>query len=57
MSIADINEAARQAEYTSLFPDIGCQLLMEVNFYGPDAAGEFVKDFTEMQLPKLQEVK
>ena len=46
MSIADINEAARQAEYTSLFPDIGFTL-MEVNFYGPDAAGEFVKDFTE----------
>ena len=23
MSIADINEAARQAEYTSLFPDLG----------------------------------
>lgn len=46
MSIADINEAARQAEYTSLFPDMGFTL-MEVNFYGPDAAGEFVKDFTE----------
>ena len=46
MSIADINEAARQAEYTSLFPDMGFTL-MEVDFYGPEAAGEFVKEFTE----------
>lgn len=45
MSIADINEAARQAEYTSLFPNMGFTL-MEVEFYGPEAAGEFVKEFT-----------
>ena len=46
MSIADINEAARQAEYTSLFPNMGFTL-MDVEFYGPEAAGEFVKEFTE----------
>ena len=46
MSIADINEAARQAEYTSLFPDLGFNL-MDVEFYGPAAKGKFVNDFQE----------
>lgn len=46
MSIADINEAARQAEYTSLFPDLGFTL-MDVEFYGPAAKGKFVNDFKE----------
>lgn len=46
MSIADINEAARQAEYTSLFPDLGFTL-MDVEFYGPAAKGKFVNDFKD----------
>ena len=46
LSIADINEAARQAEYTSLFPDLG-MTLMDVEFYGPEDAGEFIKEFQE----------
>ena len=43
MSIADINEAARQAEYRSLFPDLGFTL-MDVEFYGPSAKGEFLSE-------------
>ena len=46
LSIADINEAARQAEYTSLFPNLG-MTLMDVEFYGPEDAGEFIKEFQE----------
>ena len=44
MSIADINEAARQAEYTSLLPNIGFTHGGKT-LYGPDAAGEFGKRF------------
>ena len=43
MSIADINEAARQAEYRSLFPDLGFTL-MDVEFYGPSAKGKFLSE-------------
>ena len=46
MSIADINEAARQAEYTSLFPDLGFNL-MDVKFYGPESKSTFLSEFNE----------
>jgi hypothetical protein len=46
MSIADINEAARQAEYTSLFPDLGFNL-MDVKFYGPESKSTFLSEFRE----------
>lgn len=46
MSIADINEAARQAEYTSLFPDLGFNL-MDVKFYGPESKSNFLSEFNE----------
>ena len=46
MSIAEINEAARQAEYTSLFPDLGFTL-MEVKFYGPSSKSTFLSEFRE----------
>ena len=46
MSIADINEAARQAEYTSLFPDLGFNL-MDVKFYGPTSKSTFLSEFNE----------
>ena len=46
MSIAEINEAARQAEYTSLFPDLGFTL-MDVKFYGPSSKSTFLSEFRE----------
>lgn len=46
MSIAEINEAARQAEYTSLFPDLGFNLL-DVKFYGPSSKSTFLSEFRE----------
>lgn len=46
MSIADINEAARQAEYTSLFPDLGFNL-MDVKFYGPTSKSTFLSEFND----------
>jgi len=46
MSIADINEAARQAEYTSLFPDLGFNL-MDVKFYGPESKSTFLSEFND----------
>ncbi len=46
MSIAEINEAARQAEYTSLFPDLGFNL-MDVKFYGPESKSTFLSEFRE----------
>ena len=46
MSIADINEAARQAEYTSLFPDLGFTL-MDVKFYGPESKSTFLSEFND----------
>ena len=46
MSIADINEAARQAEYESQFKDLGFTLL-DVNFYGPEGKSEFISEFND----------
>jgi hypothetical protein len=46
MSIAEINEAARQSEYTSLFPDLGFTL-MDVKFYGPSSKSTFLSEFRE----------
>ena len=46
MSIAEINEAARQAEYTSLFPDLGFTL-MDVKFYGPESKSTFLSEFND----------
>ena len=46
MSIAEINEAARQAEYTSLFPDLGFNL-MDVKFYGPASKSTFLSEFND----------
>jgi len=46
MSIADINEAARQAEYESQFKDLGFTLL-DVNFYGPKGKSQFISKFND----------
>ena len=46
MSIADINEAARQAEYESQFKDLGFTLL-DVNFYGPEGKSQFISKFND----------
>lgn len=46
LSIADINDLAAQAEYTSVFPELGMSLL-DVEFYGPEDTSEFIKDFTD----------
>lgn len=46
MSIADINEAARQEEYKSLFPDLGFTL-MDIKFYGPESKSTFLSEFRE----------
>lgn len=45
MSIAQINEAASQADYDSLFPSLGMTLL-DVEYYSATEAGEFIKDIT-----------
>ena len=45
-SISDINDLAAQAEYTSIFPELGMSLL-DVEFYGPEDTSEFIKDFTD----------
>ena len=45
MSIAQINEAAAQADYDSLFPNLGMTLL-DVEYYSAIEAGEFIKDIT-----------
>ena len=52
MSIADINEAVRQAEYTSLFPDIGFSL-MDVEFYGPESKSTFISEISEVSASAL----
>ncbi len=52
MSIADINEAVRQAEYTSLFPDIGFSL-MDVEFYGPESKSEFINEISSVSAAAL----
>jgi len=46
MSIADINEAARQSEYESQFKDLGFTLL-DVNFYGPEGKSQFISEFND----------
>ena len=46
MSIADINEAARQSEYESQFKDLGFTLL-DVNFYGPEGKSQFISKFND----------
>ena len=46
LSIADINDLAAQAEYTSVFPELGMSLL-DVEFYGPEDTSVFIKDFTD----------
>ena len=46
MSIADINEAARQEEFKSLFPDLGFNL-MDIKFYGPESKSTFLSEFRE----------
>ena len=46
MSIADINEAARQEEFKSLFPDLGFTL-MDIKFYGPESKSTFLSEFRE----------
>ena len=46
LSIADINDLAAQAEYTSIFPELGMSLL-DVEFYSPEDTSEFIKDFTD----------
>ena len=46
MSIADINEAARQSEYESQFKDLGFTLL-DVNFYGPKGKSQFISKFND----------
>ena len=48
MSIADINELAAQAEYNSLFPNLGVNFF-DKEFYGPEAASQFLKDLVEIE--------
>lgn len=46
MSVADINELARQSDYDSLFPTLGVNFF-DREFYGPEAAGAFLKQVNE----------
>ena len=46
MSVADVNELARQAEYDSLFPNLGVNFF-DREFYGPEAAGSFIKEVND----------
>ena len=48
MSIADINELAAQAEYNSLFPNLGVNFF-DKEFYGPESASKFLKDLVEIE--------
>ncbi len=52
MSITDVNELASQAEYDSLFPNLGVNFF-DREFYGPEAAGNFVKDLSEIQVDAI----
>lgn len=52
MSITDVNELASQAEYDSLFPNLGVNFF-DREFYGPEAAGEFVKDLSEIEVDAI----
>ena len=46
MSVADVNELARQAEYDSLFPNLGVNFF-DREFYGPEAASSFIKEIND----------
>jgi len=52
MSITDVNELASQAEYNSLFPNLGVNFF-DREFYGPEAAGEFVNDLSNIELTAI----
>tara|TARA_B100002019_G_scaffold289021_1_gene303793 strand:+ start:46 stop:1515 length:1470 start_codon:yes stop_codon:yes gene_type:complete len=45
MSIADVNQLARQADYKSLYGDLGVNFF-DKEFYGPSAASKLLKDVT-----------
>ena len=49
MSIADVNELAEQADYESLFPNLGVNFF-DKEFYGPATASDFLKTLTDIQL-------
>lgn len=49
MSIADVNELAAQADYDSLFPNLGVNFF-DKEFYGPQAASEFLKTLTDIEM-------
>lgn len=49
MSIADVNELAAQADYDSLFPNLGVNFF-DKEFYGPSSAGSFIKTLTDIQM-------
>ena len=49
MSIADVNELAAQSDYDSLFPNLGVNFF-DKEFYGPQAASEFLKTLTDIQM-------
>ena len=52
MSITDVNELASQAEYDSLFPNLGVNFF-DREFYGPEAAGDFIKDLSEIEVDAI----
>ncbi len=52
MSIEDVNELAAQSEYNSLFPNLGVNFF-DREFYGPEAAGEFVKDLSNIEVTAI----
>lgn len=45
LSVADVNQLARQADYKSLYGDLGVNFF-DKDFYGPAAAGKLLKDVT-----------
>jgi len=49
MSITDVNELAAQADYDSLFPNLGVNFF-DKEFYGPQAASEFLKTLTDIEM-------
>ena len=49
LSIADVNELAEQADYDSLFPNLGVNFF-DKDFYGPKAASDFLKTITDIKL-------
>ena len=52
VSITDVKELASQAEYDSLFPNLGVNFF-DREFYGPEAAGDFVKDLSEIEVDAI----